>query len=436
MPTILNWPEKGTWGLANPKSALGHNKDGFYHKVDPPFAELIVYFKSKTGTIRQWQTTTPINNIQLRQTADGPKFSASYAIGSHTGQFEATVFDKYELEIEFTGSAVTSVNAHPIDIVGGDTDVASLSCQDKIQEAIRRALLLLPEEVGREVEAMFTPTAIAIMATMGALWAASHLAVVGEVADLALLITGGILLGKAAWDVGKDLAEFMKVVGADTQQDIDDAAQHFAAAVLKGGVLLVGTLLMSKRPGRNAQRAEAPIRQGELPTDRNMVPPSRIPPPSRMPPIAQGEQPRLAGLSQDVAQLVRGVLNRLRRADVNGQGIDCCAGSEQLDAASGNRGIVRESTSGASSPAGVSDHTMWEIGDEFVDTRPGWWRELFRTNPAARANVNRAVPGLAERLENGAVLTRAEHQLYQNGFRPPRSPMFDGRPLPRPRAGG
>jgi hypothetical protein len=438
MPTILNWPERGEWGLANPKSPVGHNNSGFYHKADPPFAELIVYFKSKTGTIRQWKTTTPINNIQLRQTADGPKFSASYAIGSDKGQFEATVFDKYELEIEFTGTAVTSVNAHPTAIIGGDTDVASLSRQDKLQEAIRRALPLLPEEVGREVQAMFTPAAIGIMATMAALWAASHLAVVGEVADLALLITGGVLLGKAAWDVGKDLTEFMtQAVGADTEDDLNEAARHFAAAIVKGGVLLAGTLLMSKKAGRGKQQAEAPIRRGELPTNRNMVPASRIPPPSRSPLVAQGDQPQLAGLSQEVSQVVRAVLNRLRRADLTGREIDCCAGSEALDNVSGNRGIVRESTSGASTPAGVSDHTMWEIGNEFVDTRPGWWRRLFATDPAARARVNSVgVPRLAERLESGAVLTRAEHRLYQSGFSVPRSPRFDGRPLPRPGSSG
>ena len=124
------------------------------------------------------------------------------------------------------------------------------------------------------------------------------------------------------------------------------------------------------------------------------------------------------------------MLNRIRADDIAGRGIDCCEGSEMLKAAAGDRGIVTEGTSGASRPAGVSDHTMWEIGDEFVDTPPGWWRELFRTRPAARAALNRAIPGLAERLENGAVLTRAELQLYRNGVITPRSPMFDGKPMP------
>src|SRR6266446_5991513 len=209
MPSVLNWPSRGEWLLSNPKSPLGRNGSGFYHKADPPFAVLTVDFRSKTGTVRALQVTTPLSGLQLRQTADGPKFSANYAIGTNSGRFEATVFARYELEIEFSGTAITSVNAHPSTIDGGDNDVSSLSTQDKLQEAVRRALPLLPSEMAREVAAIFTPTAFAIMATMAALWAASHLAVVGEIADIALLITGGILMGRAAIDVGGDLAEFM-----------------------------------------------------------------------------------------------------------------------------------------------------------------------------------------------------------------------------------
>ena len=36
----------------------------------------------------------------------------------------------------------------------------------------------------------------------------------------------------------------------------------------------------------------------------------------------------------------------------------------------------------------------------------------------------------AERLEAGAVLTRAEHELYQGRGRAPASTMFDGKPVP------
>ena len=73
---------------------------------------------------------------------------------------------------------------------------------------------------------------------------------------------------------------------------------------------------------------------------------------------------------------------------------------------------------------------MWELGEQFIDTRPGMWRGIFRINPAARAALNRLIAGLAERLETGAVLTRAEHELYRGGPAPA-STMFDGRPVRR-----
>jgi len=359
MPSVLNWPSRGEWLLSNPKSPLGRNASGFYHKADPPFAVLTVDFRSKTGTVRALQGTTALSGIQLRQTADGPKFPANYAIGTNTGRFEATVFARYELEIDFTGTAVTNVNAHPSTIDGGDDDVASLSTQDKLQEAVRRALPLLPSEMAREVAAIFTPTALAIMAAMAALWTASHLAVVGEIADIALPITGGILMGRAAIDVGGDLAEFMTgATGATTHQELDDAAQHFAAAVLKGRPLLVGTLALSKSAGNLQRRLSAPARPGELPKNNNMVPPSKLPAASRsMTAAIQGEQPSLGGLAQDEAGLVRGLLDKFRREDLTGRPTDCKAAADALKAASGGKGIVQESASGYTPHVPGIEHT-------------------------------------------------------------------------------
>ena len=116
--------------------------------------------------------------------------------------------------------------------------------------SVRHAPPLLPSEMAHEVSALFTPAAFAILAVTAGLWAASHLAVAGEIADAALLITGGILTGRAAIDVGGDLAAFMTAAtGATTQQPLDDAAQHFAAAVLEGGPLLVGTLARARGEG-------------------------------------------------------------------------------------------------------------------------------------------------------------------------------------------
>jgi hypothetical protein len=440
MPSVLNWPTYGEWGLSQPKSPIGHNTGGFYRKAEPPFAVLSVNFRAKTGTVRQGQTTAQIAGIQLRQTADGPKFVANYAIGAHRGTFEATVFARYVLEIDFTGTAVTSVTGRPDRIEGGDSDVSSLSTEDKLQEAVRRALPMLPGEMAHEVQAIFTPAAFAILAVTAGLWAASHVAAIGVFADVALLVTGGLLLGRAAYEVGGDLAEFMvKATGATTHQDLDEAAHHFAAAVLKGGPLLVGTLALSKSAGATAQRIKVSraARRGELPADNNMVPSSRLPAAARGPaPPPVGEQPSLGGLAAEEAEAVRNLMNKFRQGDLSGRPTDCKQAADALKAAAGDKGIVTDGTSGATPFVAGIEHTMYQLGNLFIDTRPGMWRQIFKINPGARAALNRVLAGLAERLEAGAVLTQAEHNLYQGRGGPvPRSSMFDGAPVPGAQGG-
>jgi hypothetical protein len=144
----------------------------------------------------------------------------------------------------------------------------------------------------------------------------------------------------------------------------------------------------------------------------------------------QGEPPSLGGLAQDEAGLVRGLLDKFRREDLAGKPTDCKAASDALNAASGGKGIVQESASGYTPHVPGIEHTMWQLGEQFIDTRPGMWRGIFRINPAARAALNRVIAGLAERLEARAVLTRAEHELYQGRGRAPASTLFDGKPVP------
>jgi hypothetical protein len=255
------------------------------------------------------------------------------------------------------------------------------------------------------------------------------------VADLALLITAGLLMGKAAYDVGTHLAEFMVgACGAQTDEELNEAARHFAAAVFIGGTTLVATILFSKKtPGRETKAPGPPAKHGELPANNNMVPQSKIPVASRAPVVPQGQQPGLAGLADDAREAVRALMNKFRKMDLEGKGVDCTEAAEALNKAGGSKGVVGE-YSGASSPASVSDHRMLEIAGEFIDTRPGWWREIFKRNPKARQALNDALPGLAERLENGAVLTAAEHRLYQAGKQAtrarPAAPQGGARPTP------
>ena len=62
----------------------------------------------------------------------------------------------------------------------GTVDVAQMSAEDKLTEAIRRAILMLPSEAQEQLEALLTPQALAIAVGTLVVWAGSHFVGVGE----------------------------------------------------------------------------------------------------------------------------------------------------------------------------------------------------------------------------------------------------------------
>jgi hypothetical protein len=302
MPTILNWPAKGEWLLANPKSPVGHNKDGWYRKADPPFATLEVNFKTHTGTIRQWKTTAPISDIKLRQTADGGKFSAEYAIGGHRGRFEATVSDGYELEIEFTGTAVTLVNAHPTKIEQSDTakddpgppdagKQVSVTCAGDIAKWFDS----LVEENNQEVEAWARQT---IAKHPGAWWAVGLAKTVYDVPVVqgqgmvdALRLGEGTAAATqadggwgAAKGLGQDALRLLQFIPAFKALKLVRGASAEARVV--AAETRAGASAAAAAEARVAPTAAAPVRP---------LPPLEAPkPPLRQSPFLSGLDPRPA----------------------------------------------------------------------------------------------------------------------------------------------
>ena len=125
---MAKFPLKGEWVLANPW--FGDN---------PPFAVLSIDFRTRTGTARWGRIDrggreAPINPVSLEMREEGPKFWGLYRIAkqdnlqaTNSGMFEATIKDKYRLEIEFTGAIKTSVKAEPAStaaIEEGDLGIA------------------------------------------------------------------------------------------------------------------------------------------------------------------------------------------------------------------------------------------------------------------------------------------------------------------------
>jgi hypothetical protein len=416
-------PDSGEWHLSN--NLLS---------ADPPFAVLAVNFGSKSGTARFRQATVPLGNLEAFAK---DRFRAHYRINGNVGIFEAEYRDDQTLLMTFYGSVETTCVARPVSLVGGDRKVSAWSTAEKVQASIERALPLLPGDVAQELRMMLTPQAIAIMAAVLALWGAAQFVPVGWVVDLLLIVTGGLLLGVAAWDVGENLVAFAhRSTGARSEADLDAAARHFAAAIAKGGVQAVLAVLMWRGARGTRPRVGRPARPGEAPADFNAVPPSKVPAASRVSTALteMGEQPRLASLPRDVAEAVRAALNRLRRRDI-AESVDCHGGSTDLQRIAGGVGDASEAN--AASAAVGYDHTMWIIGNEVVDMRPGGWREFLVRFPQKIAVLERLVPGLAKRLQEGAVLTLEEFNRYMGRSSAPRSPMFSGDPIPSPpRRGG
>jgi len=410
-------PEYGEWLLANPLFG-----------ASPPFANLTIDFRNNTGTARYWKTTVQLNKI----TKISPvKFGAAYEINGQKGLFEAEYRDDQKLDVKFIGTVKTECVAEPMRLIGGERPVSQWSTHEKVSAAINRSLPLLPDHVASELRAMISPEALAIMGVVLAAWALSHFFGVGELVDLLLLITGGVMMGKAALDVANHIAEFVRLLnGATSETDLDAAAREFAGAISKGGVQVVMTILMWKG-GQAAKgaglrtRVKPPLKAGELPTgELTAVPPSKIPVAARAAAelIAVGEQPKLPGLSQELAQVVRAELNRIRRVDQ-----DCWGGSTRLQECAGGLGDAAESN--AVSPIVGYDHTMWKIGNEVVDTRPKGWIKYFGEVQGTRERANQIIPALAERLERGAVLTMDEFKKYMGIRAAPRSVMFSTKPI-------
>src|SRR5690349_2038357 len=133
-------------------------------------------------------------------------------------------------------------------------DVATMSLEDKLGEAVRRSAKYMPEALAAEVAAIFTPMNLAIMAGTLVVWAGSHFAGVGFIADIIVLCLGVVFLGWTAFELAGVLYDFATVlIDAKSEADLEKAAELFAKAILLAGVGAVSAVLL--RGGVKAARA-------------------------------------------------------------------------------------------------------------------------------------------------------------------------------------
>lgn len=140
-----------------------------------------------------------------------------------------------------------------------ETPIAKWSNFDKLGAVIRRAAILLPENVGKELLALLDPTALAIVVAVVVVWAASHFVGIGEIIDVVLLIVGVISIGPLAWKAGEHLISFaIGTINAKKEEDLDEAAKHLSEAVAMLGVQVVMALLLKKAPKVLKENPEYP----------------------------------------------------------------------------------------------------------------------------------------------------------------------------------
>jgi len=125
------------------------------------------------------------------------------------------------------------------------TEIARMSSTEKIGAALQRSLPYLPAGARATVEAMLTPTALALIAGTLVVWAGSHFFGVGEIVDIVLLGVGVVALGFAVFEGANELYEFAsRALGAHSEADLEAAGQHFARAVVLLGISTIQTILL------------------------------------------------------------------------------------------------------------------------------------------------------------------------------------------------
>ena len=167
--------------------------------------------------------------------------------------------------------------------------VRGMKPEDKVEEAIRRSLPLLPEELREQLKAMLTPEALAIAGTVLVAWAASHFFGIGEIVDIILLIGGFVLLGTAVFSGAEEFYDFATTaVNAKSDAELDAAAQHFAKAVNILGIAVIQALLMRGSVKAVAARGMPKVR-GMPNVGRPPAAGARITRPYKLPSGALGE---------------------------------------------------------------------------------------------------------------------------------------------------
>lgn len=129
----------------------------------------------------------------------------------------------------------------PVQIVVSQSDI------EKLLRAVRRSLPKLPPEVREKVLAILTRKALGTLAALAAVDIGAHWIGIGGAVDVVLILWGVWTLGPEALVVAKDLHQFFTTAThAQTERDVDLAADCFARAISIIGVDALEAILLHK----------------------------------------------------------------------------------------------------------------------------------------------------------------------------------------------
>jgi hypothetical protein len=135
-------------------------------------------------------------------------------------------------------------------------NVAALSGPARFEEALRRAIWLVPAQMRAQVEAFLTPMTIVALAAALAAWVVSHYFAVGFILDLMLVLGIGMACVPLAWEL---MQAGWILKNATCESDLDEAAVHLANAIATVGVEGFSAVVFGAA-GRAASAASAGAR--------------------------------------------------------------------------------------------------------------------------------------------------------------------------------
>jgi hypothetical protein len=139
------------------------------------------------------------------------------------------------------------------------TDVASLNFPQRLGAVYLRAAGKFPAEVGNQILGLVSPASLALTAATIIAWIASHFAGIGEIIDVIIGAVGWVCVGMAVFSGLDELFAFGSgAYYAQTDSDLDAAAEHLAKAVAILDITAVLALLLRGRPqgGRRPVRSD------------------------------------------------------------------------------------------------------------------------------------------------------------------------------------